>query len=199
MREVFSPTFGRVLTIGVGASCTLALVVLAVNDPAGALRALPWLALVAGGCWALFWRPHVLVEDSGVRLVNPFRTIVLAWPSIHAIDTRFALTLITAYGRFTCWAAPAPGARETLRVARAEAKHLPASTGFAGTVRPGDIPSTPSGSAALVIRRHWEALRDAGYLENPRLEHDAAPVTWHWGTIAAGAVLAVLAAIALVV
>ena len=98
VREVFRPTFGRVLTIAVGACCALALVVVAVNDPDGALLVLPWLALVAGGCWALFWRPHVVVEDSGVRLVNPFRTVVLPWPSIHAVDTKLALTLMTAYG-----------------------------------------------------------------------------------------------------
>ena len=48
---------------------------LLVVDPVELIPALPWLALVVGACWALFWRPCVVVDDAGVRLVNPFRTI----------------------------------------------------------------------------------------------------------------------------
>ena len=79
------------------------------DGPSALWRAGPWLALVAGACWALFWRPEVVVDDGGVRLVNVSRTIDVPWPSIQAVDTKWALTLITAYGRFTGWAAPAPG------------------------------------------------------------------------------------------
>ena len=154
---------------------------------------------MVGACWALYWRPCVVVDDSGVRLVNPFRTIDVAWPAIHAVDTRWALTLVTAYGRFTSWAAPAPGARHIALAARGDAHHLPESTVDDGGVRPGDLPTSASGGAALLIRRRWESLRDAGYLDDPVLEHESAPVRWHIGTMAVAAALIVLAALALVV
>ena len=70
---------------------------------------------------------------------------------------------------------------QTLR----DVKHLPASTfGVGNSVRPGDSVNSPSGRAALAVRQRWEALRDAGYLDNPRLEFDKPPVRWHVGLIA---------------
>jgi hypothetical protein len=198
VRQVFRPWFGRVLCVVIGALCAIVLIGLVVSDPATALRAAPWLFLFAGACWAIFWRPEVVVDDGGVRLVNVLRTIDLPWPSIQAVDTKFALTLVTAYGRFTAWAAPAPGARATANATVQDTRHLPASTASAEGIRPGDLPNTPSGSAALLIRRHWERLRDAGHLDDPRLEREAAAVTWHRGTLVVGAGLVVLAVIALV-
>lgn len=198
MQQVFRSTFGRVLTGALAVLALAAVVVLLARDPFELLRALPWLALVVGACWASFWRPCVVVDDGGVQIVNPLRTIVLPWPSIVAVDTKWALTLVTVYGGFTAWAAPAPGARQTALAARTETKHLtPSSDG--GGVRPGDLPSTLSGGAALHIRQRWERLRDAGYLDDPRLEHDTAPVRWHVGTLVTGAALAVAAAGVLVV
>lgn len=199
MQQVFRSTFGRVLTGGLALLALTAVVVLLARDPLELLRALPWLALVVGACWALFWRPCVIVDDGGVRIVNPLRTIELPWPSIVAVDTKWSLTLVTAYGEFTAWAAPAPGARQTALAARTETKHLSPRIDGGGGVRPGDLPSTLSGGAALHIRQRWERLRDAGYLEDPRLEHDAAPIRWHVGTVVAAAALMVAAAVALVV
>ncbi|MGH9133919.1 MAG: PH domain-containing protein, partial [Ilumatobacteraceae bacterium] len=160
VREVFRPWFGRVLCGSIGAVCLVAMVVLTASDGPSALwRAGPWLALVVGSCWALFWRPEVVVDDGGVRLVNVLRTVDLPWPSIHAVDTKWALTLITAYGRYTGWAAPAPGVHEALRATSRDAEHLPGSAWSSEGIRPGDLPSSSSGSAALVIRRRWEQLR----------------------------------------
>jgi hypothetical protein len=198
VRHEFRPSFGRALTVFVAAVAGVAFVAMLVAEPATALRAAPLLALGAGACWALFWRPAVEVSDGGVRLVNPLRTIDLSWPSIQAVDTKFALTLITAYGRYTAWAAPAPGARGVMRATRQDTANLPASARHAGTIRPGDLPSSPSGEAALLIRRHWESLRDAGHLDDPKLERDAAPVTWHVATMVVGGALLVLSVVAVV-
>jgi hypothetical protein len=200
VRHVFRPVFGRVLTVVIAVICAVALVLVGVGESfAATVRTAPWLLLVAGACWALFWRPAVIVDEGGVHVVNPFRTIDVPWPAIQDIDTKFALALITAYGRFTAWAAPAPGAREVLRASKAETRHLPKSTVRAGGIRPGDLPSSPSGGAALTIRRHWEQLRDAGYLDDPRLEHERAPVTWAVPVLVAGAVLVVLCVVSLFV
>jgi hypothetical protein len=199
VRQVFRPWFGRGLTVVVAVICAATLVALLATDGKDALVAVPWLLLVAGACWATFWRPEVAVDDSGVRLVNVLRTIDVPWPAIHAVDTKWALTLITAYGRFTAWAAPAPGARGTLKATRHDTAHLPESTYAPEGIRPGDLPSSPSGEAALEVRRRWQELRDAGHLENPRLEHERAPIAWHLTTIIAGAVLLALGIVVILV
>ena len=31
-----------------------------------------------------------------------------------------------------------------------------------------------------MVRRRWERLRSDGFLDEPRLEFDEAPVHWHW-------------------
>jgi Bacterial PH domain len=187
-----------VLSAAIAAICAFALLLVAVEaGVSGAVRAAPWLVLVAGICWALFWRPCVVIDDGGVHLVNVFRTIDLPWPSINAIDTKWALRLYTAYGRYTAWAAPAPGVHERLRATRQDAQHLPPDTYSGEGIRLGDLPTTPSGNAALLIRRRWHELREAGYLDNPRLERDRPVVTWHVGTISAGVAVAVLCVLAL--
>lgn len=188
------------LTIIIGLICGItAAALLWRNGMREFLQVTPWLVLVSGACWAAFWRPYVEVSDGGVRLVNVFRTVDLPWPSIQTIDTKWALTLVTAYGRFTAWAAPAPGVRGAVRATRSDVKNLPSSTYAGEGIRPGDLPSSASGEVAVLIRKQWEALRDAGHLENPRLEPERAPVTWHVPIVAAGAGLIVLGIVGLVI
>lgn len=196
----YRPGFGRVLTVLVCCLCVIALLITMFHDGLGpALRSLPWLALVGGACWAIFWRPAVLVDDAGVHLCNVLRTIDLPWPSILVVDTKWALTLITPYGKFTAWAAPTSSRRSGREISPGDVRKLPSSTlGPGGSIRPGDSPDAPSGQAAMVIRRRWEDLRDAGHLENARLEFDHAPVSWHRTTIAVGVLLLGLAIMGIV-
>jgi hypothetical protein len=152
-----------------------------------------WVALPAVLAWATFWNPCIVVDDAGVLLVNVFRSIQLPWPAIQDVDTKWSLKLVTAYGSFSAWAAPAPGRHGSREISPQEVKHLPESSyGVGRSVRPGDSLNTPSGQAALAIRQHWQALRDAGHLDNPRLEFDRAPIRWHVGTIATIAALIIL-------
>jgi hypothetical protein len=193
--RVFRPSFGRGLAVTIAVLCAVAFV-LSLRDTgfAAVWQIGPWLALVVLVVWATYWNPQVGVDDAGVHVVNVFRTIDLPWPSIQRVDTKWALKLVTAYGDFTAWAAPAPGGIATARAAaRGDLKNLPESTyGPGGSVRPGDVPSSPSGAAAAVVRRRWEELRDAGYLDDPKLESDRPPISWHWPVIGAMAGLLVL-------
>ena len=186
MATVYRTGSSRVLAASIGAIAGIGLIALAVDDGlAGVLRYGWWIGLAATLAWATFWNPRIEVDDSGVTLVNVFRTITLPWPSISGIDTRWALTLRTAYGSYGAWAAPAPGRHGTRDTTEQDVKHLPASTfGVGDSVRPGDTVNSPSGRAALAVRQRWEALREAGYLDNPRLEFDKPPVRWHVGLIA---------------
>jgi len=159
----------------------------------------PWLALLAGGCWAAFWRPQVEVSDGGVRIVNVTRTIDMPWPAITGVETRWALTLVTAYGKFTAWAAPSAGRGPARRAARSDLRVLGRSLGT--RKHDGDPESSPGAAvdAAGLVRERWEQLRAAGHLDNPVLERESAPVHWHLETFAIGAILVVLGIISAVV
>ncbi|NTW42489.1 MAG: PH domain-containing protein [Cellulomonadaceae bacterium] len=194
---VFRPRFGRVLTVGTGLLSVAALVSAAVSDPVAALRLLPGLKLVAVAVWAVFGMPAVVVNDGGVVIRNVWRTIELPWPSIQQIDTKYALTLVTAYGVFAAWAAPAPSRVQAMSAGRDALAHLPESRYAMGGVRPGDLLGTPSGDAASYVRRRWEELRDAGHLDDPRLEQARPSTRWHLATIVSTAALAALTIVAL--
>lgn len=212
MQEEWRPWYGRALTVTIASICAVTIGVVAWKEGVREAAAFaPWLALMTLACWACFWRPCVGVSESGVRLVNVTRTVDVPWPAIQLIETKWALTLVTAVGTFTSWAAPAPGARATVRSmssaeqSRFSARQLPGrrgqvpSTEAAHGVRPGDLPDTPSGAAATKVRERWEQLQAQGHLDDPRLERAAAIVRWHTGTLVAAAVLLVVAVTATIV
>ena len=187
---VFRPVFGRVLAVVVIVLCGAGAVTGLVANAGATVRYLPLIALLGVLIWAGYWRPAVIVTPASVELRNVTRTVELPWPTIQRVDTRFALTLHTPYGPYAAWAAPAPG-RAQVQLARGEdAKHLPSSTyGPGGTLQAGDLASTGSGQAAMLVRARWEALRDAGVLNDPRLERERPRVRWHVGTLTAIVVL----------
>ena len=189
VNEEFRPGFGRGLTVLVTAAALFVLVFVATkNGLTHALLTLPWLGLFVACCWAVFWRPCVIVSDAGVRLVNVTRTIEVPWPALVDVETRYALTLVTVYGRFAAWAAPAPGAGSALRTSMRSRRPRDVDEQVESSSM-GDLAGTSSGDAATIVRRRWERLRDAGYLDDPKLEFDAPPIRWHWGIAAAVAAL----------
>ena len=188
----FRPSFSRTIAGVVIGTCALAAVSLLADDTQALLVWGPWLALVAGVAWALFWQPRVDVSDGGVTVVNVFRTIEVPWPTIEDVQTKWALTLDTAFGTVKAWAAPAPG-RQVMRRAQAEDRRVGGHR--AGTaVRPSDLPSTESGAAALIVRQRWLRLRDAGHLDAPVVELDHLRTRWHHGVIAGAVVVGALCA-----
>ncbi|HWS58491.1 MAG TPA: PH domain-containing protein [Actinotalea sp.] len=198
--EVYRPASGPWLAGAVMALAGLGLVSLVTSgDAVAMLRYGPLLLLVATAAWAVFWAPSVTVSDAGVSLRNVLRTVDLPWPAIQRVDTRYALTLGTAYGTYTAWAAPTSGRRRDA-AGRSDVRGLPETTyGPAGTVRPGDLPDSPSGQAAALVRLRWEALRDAGYLDDPRLERQRPVVHWHGVEVTVLLVLALATATGLLV
>jgi len=127
------------------------------------------LGLVALVGYAVMWLPYVEVSEGGVVLRNVLRTVHLPWPAIEEVDGRYGLRLDTVYGRFTAWAAPAPGGRDRMRGADSE--------------------------AAALVRQQHERLQGLGHLDNPRLESDHADVTWHVPVIVVAVALLVLAVV----
>lgn len=175
----FQPAFARGMTIAVAVLAAVALGSTAVEDLGTAVRYVPVFLVVPVAVWALYGRPAVVISDGGVELRNVLRTVELPWPSILRIDTKYALTLETAYGVFAAWAAPAPSRTAAVHATRSVMQHQPESAFHAGGLRPGDLAGTASGDAAAYIRRRWEELRDAGHLDDPRLERARPNVRWH--------------------
>lgn len=60
------------------------------------------------GYW-LFWLPEVLIDDFGLTLVNPVRTVQIPWRELGDVSTRYSLTVQAAGRKFGAWAAPASG------------------------------------------------------------------------------------------
>ncbi|MCX7521909.1 PH domain-containing protein [Microbacterium sp. STN6] len=182
---VLRPLSGKVISVGL-ALFGLAILVAGIIQ-IGPVAMLPHAAipaLIGYLGWFLYWAPTVRVSPGEVVLDNPVREVRLEWAQIVRIDTKWALQVYTRDGRFTAWAAAAPGRYASMNQSRGELKHLPESAYAGGAIRPGDIPTSDSGAAATVIRRQWEALRDAGHLDNARPEFDAPNTRVHWVRLA---------------
>lgn len=193
---VFRSTSSRLLAGIMSGGALVALVAVVMTDGVtGALTVLPVLALIGGFGWAAYWRPAVVVDDSGVTVIGVIATTDVPWASIRTIDTRWALTLQTTSGVVTAWAAPAPSRHGLYRVTKGENQNLAADTYLAGTIRPGDALSSDSGQAAEIVRRAWDRWRDA----QGELPAAGQPVhrRWHVATLGISAALTVWAVLAL--
>ena len=170
--------FGRALTVIVWVILAVFIAGFAVQlEGVQLLRYGPVIVLMGYVIWLLLWSPSVTIAPSGVTVRNLVRNNVVSWPAIERIDTRFALTLFTSTRRITAWSAPAPSRFASYRAARSDLTRLPESTYMAGAIRPGDIPQSDSGLAALYVRRYWDQLRDAGHLDSGAVEGSGVVVT----------------------
>lgn len=187
----FRPTFGRVLSVLAAIIAALGLVgILASGEPWGLLRYGWGLLLLAALGFVLFWLPRLDVEEHAITVRNVFSTVTLPWPAIQRIDTKYALTLYTADGKVTVWASPAPNRYASQVSSTSDTRAAAKDSG--GSIRPGDLIHTASGAAAFVIRRHWQDLRDDGFLDDDAVvEEGSVRRSIHVRTIV---VLAVLAA-----
>ncbi len=196
--ESFRPGFGRWLTVGFAMVCALAAIASLGSDGASAMLSLwPWLALLTGGCWALFWQPCVRLDDDGIELVNVWHSVRVPWRSLVGVDTAWALTLVTAENRYRAWAAPAPG-RSIMRGTEQPDTHRIRDAAIGGEVRPGDLPQTDSGAAAVLVRKHWSAQRTSGKLDEGILINGVETAgtvkrTIHWQQMVIASVLAAVA------
>ncbi|HEX9225474.1 MAG TPA: PH domain-containing protein [Arthrobacter sp.] len=151
------------------------------------------LLLIAFLGWQLFWMPAVVVHERGVTLENPFRSVVVPWEALVHVDTRFALTLVTAHKSYAAWAAPAPGIWGGRNAQPEDLRGLPATSyGPGQSVRPGDLKTTDSGQAARIVRARWQDLVESGALAAGDAAGSAVKVTYRWA--AAAAVVLLLAA-----
>ncbi len=197
---MFRPAFGKWLTWGFAAVCGIAAVASLSTDGLSSIRTLwPWLILLTGACWALFWRSKVAVDGDGVVLVNVWHTVVVPWTALIGLETKWALTLVTVERRYRAWAAPAPG-RSIMRSEHSNTHRLK-DAAIGGEIRPGDLPETDSGLAAAMVREHWKAQLESGALEPGAFEfgdmRSSPQISVHWGQMVAAVALSAAALVGL--
>ena len=167
-------------------------VTVATAGPAALAGTAP-LLLIAFLGWQLFWMPAVVVHDGGVTLENPFRSVLVPWAALVHVDTRFALTLVTAHKSYAAWAAPAPGIWGGRNAQPGRPPGIAGNHVRSGqSVRPGDLKTTDSGQAARLVRARWQELVESGALAAGDAATTAVKSTYRW--VAGGAVVLLLAA-----
>jgi len=166
------------------AVAVVGLVVTVASAGAAALSSTAPLLLIAVLGWQLFWMPAVVVHDGGATLENPFRSIEVPWAALVHVDTRYALTLVTAQKSYAAWAAPAPGIWGGRNARPEDLQGLPdTSYGPGRSVRPGDLKSTDSGQAARLVRTRWRELVESGSLATADADTAAVAVRPRWAAI----------------
>lgn len=190
--ERFRPRTGTILAVVLYLLAGAGLVVVLLNGLTlqDALLTLPLLAFVAYSGYWLFGFPEVVVDQNEVTLVNPAVTVRVPWVALIAVETKFALTLVTVKRKYTAWAAPAPGVISTNRGKREDTLGLPASSyGALGSLRPGDLKRSDSGAAAFLVRTRWAQLVEAGKIDVDQTETARAEVRVNWLQLGIGLVL----------
>jgi hypothetical protein len=195
---VLRPTSGIVLTVVTGVLAVLGLSSFVVRgDGLGVLRYGLLAVAVVYLAWLFFWYPRVTIDPSGVGVRNVLRTHHVTWPAIRSVETKYALTIVTAHDKVVAWSAPAPSRYAALNNTGADVRGTYARDN-ASSVAVGDVPRSESGNAALHVRRTWTRLRDAGHLASGAIEGPEIRRNWNTGVIALSATL-VVAGVALTV
>jgi len=141
----------------------------------GGVRAVPQILFVSAVVWALLVRPSVDVDESGVALRNVVHDVDVPWARLEAVETRFALTLVTTGGRrFAAWAAPASGRYADVRMTRREASTL--ALGDDAQPTASAAWASHSGAAAAWVRREWARSAGRDLADDPVAVRLAAPV-----------------------
>lgn len=187
----FHSRFNRFLAIYLWVLSAATVVAVLVTGSTSVFYLLPLVAAVSVAAWTGMWRVAVLVDDSGVELRNGLSTVVVPWEALIQVDTRFALTLVTPKGSFTSTAAPAPS-RLTTMLSKRDADAVGRDVAVDGRIRPGDIPTTDSGAAAILVRNRWKKLLDEGRVQLGVADETPVVRHWHWPSIAIVSALLVL-------
>lgn len=168
--EIYQPTFSKVLAYAVWVVLILIAISGFISKPfITSAQILLGCVCAAAFVWLFYFRPKVEVADGGVTVTNPFQTVHVPWPAVTDLRVRGTFEIETANsGRVSAYAASIANKR------------------------------TDSGLAGIVLERsqnRLSALRDAGFLDEVRIE--GAPVTRT--TFTAGIIALAMPAVLLVV
>jgi hypothetical protein len=58
----------------------------------------------------IFWiKPKLVLRDDVIEVVNPFRTVLIAYSDVLDLETKWSLAIVHARGRTRVWVAPVSG------------------------------------------------------------------------------------------
>lgn len=135
--QVYRSTWSRALGVGAAVFAGGALASLAIGSPDSLLRYAAPLALLGAVGWLAYWRPRVVLDESGVTVHNVFRSVHLPWAGLREVHSRYGLRLETIDGEhIDAWAVPAPVGLDRARAAQTE--------------------------AAIMVRQRWERVLARG-------------------------------------
>ncbi|WP_462418091.1 PH domain-containing protein [Kytococcus sp. Marseille-QA3725] len=138
--------------------------------------------------WVLLWRPRIAMDERGVTIVNPVRTVDVPWQRVRRVGSRWSLEVESETGKHRAWAVGS-SYRDPSRV-----EHSADVTGL-GLIRPldagpGEGPVEPEiemlpdlQSLAATVRGARDAHADA--LAGGHEEADPRPTTREVSPVAA--------------
>jgi hypothetical protein len=180
--------FNRIMAIAIWVLAVVMAVSAVTSADESTLWVYPAAATLAFFGWAALWRPAVRVSDTGVGVQNVTHTVDVPWEALIMVDTRYALTLHTPSGKFTAWAAPAPGVLSSAVAGRRPDNRERRAQ--AGPLRPGDLLGTESGDAAMTVREEWQRRIEAGTIDTGIA--DTIDVQRRWSVTVIGAGIALI-------
>lgn len=122
-----------------------------------------FIALVVGGAVAAFFyfvmhRPHLIIGDEEIVIVNPMSTHRFNWLEVESIDTKFTMSVTVDGKTINAWAAPAPSRYAARKVHPEDVRGF--NIELAGSIAHGDSPRSDSGVASFLARQKWNAARN---------------------------------------
>jgi hypothetical protein len=152
------PTSSYLIAIFAIIMATLALVqTLFFSEPEAGRKGAAIVLLVLGLVFSYYVIPYLDLREDRLVVVNPILRHEIGLGAIEYVDTRYALNVGGDFGKVSAWAAPAPGRLRHRSHSTEDFRTLNLKDG--ANVRPSDLPSTISGSYALMIKRALEKPR----------------------------------------
>jgi hypothetical protein len=148
------PTSSYVIAIASLILAALAMVQAIWFDQQNGVQTGSIVLFMLGLIWAYYVFPKVELRSDLVIVTNPLTKSEIGYGAIEDVDTRFALKLVGDGKAVSAWAAPAPGRHRHRSASNEDFKFLGLKEGQ--SVRPGDLPSSISGSFAYQIRKAIE-------------------------------------------
>jgi hypothetical protein len=148
------PTSSYIIAIASLVLAALAMVQAVWYDQQNGVQTGTIVLFLLGLIWAYYVFPKVDINSDHVVITNPLTKSEIGFGTIEDVDTRFALKLVGEGKAVSAWAAPAPGRHRHRSASPEDFRFLGLKDGQ--SVRPGDLPSSVSGSFAYQIRKAIE-------------------------------------------
>jgi hypothetical protein len=117
------------------------------------------ILFVAALIYRFLNRPTILFTDRGVGIRNPFSTIIVDWSDVISLNTKYALTVHTKHGVFSCWSAVGPSRYQHKTIHRGDLGKVAEK---ANSIRATDSPHADSGAAFYIANDRLTKRIDAG-------------------------------------